>query len=89
MRTNAPLAGCEQRIRSGCASELTQKDWCSIWRKAKSEAMKGRLGLLTLLLPIVARKMPDELPDAGQDFPQVSDARKQELATLGQPHANA
>ena len=89
MRTNAPLAGCEQRIRSGCASELTQKDWCSIWRKAKSEAMKGRLGLLTLLLPIVARKMPDELPDAGQDFPIVPESQVQKFRSEDQPSANA
>ena len=62
------IEGCEKKIRSACASQLTQKDWCDIWAKAKALAMKGRYGFLVALLPIVARKMPESLPVQAQSF---------------------
>ena len=56
------LEGCEGKIRSACASEISQRDWCRIWAKALADALKGRTALFAMLLPIVARKMPESLP---------------------------
>lgn len=63
IKVRADIEGCEKKIRSACASELTQRDWCRIWAKALQDALKGKTALLALLLPIVARKMPESLPE--------------------------
>lgn len=83
------LEGCETKIRQACASELTQRDWCEIWARAKEDAKKGKIALLSALLPIVARKMPESAPPPpDQDIP-VSDDERQVLANYANPDANA
>ena len=81
--------GMTENIIRAFGSAVTQKDWFAIAEKAVALAKDGEPAMLAVFLPIIARKMPNAMPDPGEDFPIVPESQVQKFRSQDQPSANA